>query len=183
MCETAVVVPNGCVGDFRKGDAEFISTFRLPGAAERCTELQVKNPLGPREERIVFHEEGHIYEVDGVRVPRSVTGLVHGYSSDSFKPLEAVRAMKCGKRWQEKRLEFVKADGSEMTEEEIAQHWAFKGKVASARGTLLHYHCEAHLNGRHVAEPRSQEFEQFLLLEAVLAETGYHAFRTEVWSR
>ena len=88
--------------------------------------------------------------------------------------------MKCGKHWEEKRLEFVKADGSEMTEEEIAQHWAFKGKVASARGTLLHYHCEAHLNGRHVAEPRSQEFEQFLLLEAVLAEMGYHAFRTEV---
>ena len=77
----------------------------------------------------------------------------------------------------------ISGSGSEMTEEEIAQHWAFNGKVASARGTLLHYHCEAHLNGRHVAAPRSQEFEQFLLLEAVLAETGYHAFRTEVWSR
>ena len=36
------------------------------------------------------------------------------------------------------------------------------------------------MNGRHVAEPRSQEFKQFLLLEAVLAEMGYHAFRTEV---
>ena len=45
------------------------------------------------------------------------------------------------------------------------------------------HHCEAHLDGRHVAEPRSMEFEQFLLLEAVLAEMGYHAFRTEVRSQ
>ena len=74
-CAMAIAI--SCIADWRLPDDEFLASFRLPGPAERCTELQAKNPLGAREGRILLFEAGHFYEIDGVRAPRSVTGLVH----------------------------------------------------------------------------------------------------------
>ena len=59
----------------------------------------------------------------------------------------AVRAMKNGSRWQEKREEYLTDAGQEMGDDEIVQLWKLRGEVASARGTLLHWHCES-LNPR-----------------------------------
>ena len=73
----------------------------LPGIAEKHETLKRLNPL-PRDSRISFNEERHEYLIHGVKAPRSVTGLVHTCSWD-FDPHLAVRAMKNGSRWQEKR--------------------------------------------------------------------------------
>ncbi len=143
-------------------------------------ELAQENRLWPRETRITFYESTHTYEIDGVRAPRSVTGLVHSYSASSFQPLEAVAAMKKGRRWEARRAEFLHEDGSEMSDCDIAKLREQSGKVASARGTLFHYHCEASCNGRIIEQPHSPEFQMFLLLADALREMGFEPFRTEV---
>ena len=175
-----MTVPIACVGDWRLPDEEFLASFKLPGESERCTELQAKNTLGQREGRIVFFEADHVYEVDGVQAPRSVTGLVHSYCPSRFDPLKAVAAMKSSKGWQEKREGFLKPDGHEMTDTEIAGQWENKGRVASARGTLLHYHAEAFCNGRQIEKPWSPEFQMIVTLVDALRELGFSPWRTEV---
>ena len=157
-----------------------VANFKLPGASERCGELAQKNPLGEREQRIKFYEDEHIYFVDGVRVPRSVTGLVHSYCTGAFRPAEAVASMKASGRWEERRLDFLHADGTEMNSDEIAQRWERQGRVASARGTLLHFHAECWCNGRAIEEPHSLEFTMVLRIAAVLREWGFVPWRTEL---
>ena len=132
--------------DWRLDDKEFLRLFRLPGSGDKHDMLQLQNPL-PRDRRIVFDEENHLYTIDAVtRAPRSVTALVHDYGSE-FAPAVAIAAMKAGARWEEKKAEFV-IDGREMSDAEIIEAWRRKGRVASARGTLLHYHAELLLNNR-----------------------------------
>ena len=148
-------IRNGYVGDWRLDDVSFLTQFKEPGPAERCCELQIKNKFDNREDRVVFFPESHIYEIDGLRVPRSVTSLIYSYSSRNFNPHEAVRTMRKGRHWQNKRQNYLRHDGSEMEDAEIIEHWKFNGKVASARGTLFHYNlcnvklfmvCESELN-------------------------------------
>ena len=67
-----------------------------------------------------------------------------------------------------------------MSDSDICSLWWKRGRVASARGTLLHYQAEAWLNGRCLEEPWSREFQHFLMLEAALREFGWRPFRTEV---
>ena len=69
-------IKNGVVGDWRlDDDSEFLKHFRLPGLAEKHETLKASNPL-PRDARVSFNEEKHEYSIDGVKAPRSVTGLV-----------------------------------------------------------------------------------------------------------
>ena len=88
--------------------------------------------------------------------------------------------MKAGKNWEEKRHAFLTADGDEMDDSEIVELWEKKGKVASARGTLLHYHAEAYCNGRLIEQPWSPEFKMVLLLIEALKGAGFTPWRTEV---
>ena len=88
--------------------------------------------------------------------------------------------MKNSGRWEERRLEFLHADGTEMSSDEIAQRWEKQGRVASARGTLLHYHAECWCNERIIEEPHSPEFTMVLRIAAVLREWGFTPWRTEV---
>ena len=174
-------VSNGVCGDWRLSDGEFLAAWKLPGPNEKPLWLKRENPM-PREARIEFEESNHAYTIDGgKKAPRSVTGLVHSYKAKGFDPKEVVVAMKGGKRWSEKRVDYMKASGEEsMSEDEITNKWKSNGAIASARGTLLHWHAECHLNGVAVEEPRSPEFMQFLCVEQRLRELGYRAFRTEV---
>ena len=74
-------------------DAQFVRLFpTLP----RVLPLKTQNPF-PREDRAVFVEDGHAYFVDGIRVPRSVTGLVHAFASH-VDPVRAARCMKHGRK-------------------------------------------------------------------------------------
>ena len=108
-----------------------------------------------------------------------VCRLLHAYAYD-FDPHAAVTAMKGGARWQEKRGSFLTATGTEMKDSEIVEMWRSSGQVASARGTLLHWHAEMYLNGRTVEHPHSPEFSMFLAIFDVLRSWGLRVFRTEV---
>lgn len=91
---------------------------------------QHRTSLGQRQ-------ESHHYTVDGIRAPRSVTAIAHEYQPSTFNPQRAIESMRAGKRWAaEKREEFIRDDGCDMSDEEICSLWDFKGRVASARGTL-----------------------------------------------
>ena len=143
--------------------------------------LKVSNPL-PRDARIVFDEEKHEYWIDGVhKVPRSVTGLVHAYGWD-FDARAAVTAMKSSARWPtHKREAFLTDAGDEMADDAIVEMWSRRGNIASARGTLLHWHAEMHLNWRRMELPHSPEFHMFLeILDVLQQHFGLRPFRTEV---
>ena len=122
------------------------------------------------------------YWIDGfVKVPRSVTGLVHAYGWD-FDAHAAVTAMKRSARWPEKREAFLTEDTKrEMADDEIVAMWKRRGNVASARGTLLHWHAEMCLNGRQLELPHPPEFKEFLAILHVLhRHFSLHPFRTGV---
>ena len=175
----APVISNGRVGDWRLSDTEFLASFRLPGAADKHDKLKEQNLL-PRDARIVFDEAKHEYWIDGfVKAPRSVTGLVHAYASH-FDAHAAVRAMKGSARWPDKREAYLTDSGRELEDEEVVDLWAHRGRIASARGTLLHWHAEMHLNGREMELPHSLEFVMFLAIVDVLKQWGLRPYRTEI---
>ena len=135
-------------------DDDFLASWEpLP----RVTQLQDQHPF-PRESRIAFREHDHKYFVDGTLVPRSVTGLLHEYSSP-FDPARALASMKRGREWEAKRQE-MEEQGLGTLDEEILSRWSRNGAVASRRGQLLHHNAECLLNGVGVEEPYSPEFEQ-----------------------
>ena len=167
------LVRHGDVGDWRLADDAFLATFRLPQSSLRHDVLAQQHPM-PREDLITFDEAEHVYTFRGVRVPRSVTGLLHEYSHE-FNPRAALASMRA-----EKRLELAER-GVGTSDEDILDFWRFNGEVQRARGQLLHYHAEQILNGRVIEEPHSPELRQarFLFNEFILAR-GFRPFRTEV---
>ena len=169
------MVPLNRLADWRLSDADFLKKIESSGTAEKFTELRRRHPL-PREQRIVFHEGPHKYEVDGITVPRSATSLIHSYCPAPFDPATALASMKAAKRAQ-----FINdADGRQITDEEVLASWTTNGQVASARGTLLHYHAEACCNGIAVEPPHSPDFKMIIRLVDALQEMGYTPFRTEL---
>ena len=133
-------ISNGVVGDWRLSDDDFLTSFRLPSAADKHEVLQAANPL-IRENRIKFDEVTHTYTVDGLKVPISVTGLIHQFSFD-FDPFSAIETMKANAAWETKQLKFLKNDGEVMSDDEIAASWSRNGEIQRSRGQLLHYHCD-----------------------------------------
>ena len=170
------MIRNGECGDWRLPDDEFIRTFRLP--AERPGTLARRNPL-PREDRVVFAPAEHAYCVGGIRVPISVTGFLHRLSSE-FVPNAAAQAMMEGPGWPERQHNFMNADGTVMTADDIVAAWARNGEVQRARGTLLHYHAEMFLNGYTVEGPHSPEYTQLCSFYTdVILTNGWEVYRTE----
>jgi hypothetical protein len=164
------------VGEWRLPDDQFLATFQLPqrGAGK----LAALHPL-PLEDRIHFDEASHTYTFDSKLVPRSVTGLLHQFASD-FNPQAALAAMKASHRWEDKRAE-LEAQGLGVSDAEILTRWNFTGRVASARGTLLHFHAECMMNGVPVQPPHSPEFQQAqLIFDHATREMGLKPFRAEV---
>ena len=162
-----MMVPLSWLADWRLSDSAFLEAFESFGAADKFAELRCCHLL-PREERIVFHKGPHKYEVDGITVPRSATSLIHSYCLSLFDPVKALASMEASKQAQ-----FINnVDGSQMTDKEILASWAANCKVASARGTLLHYHVEACCNGIPVEPLHSPEFKMIMNLVEVLQEMG-----------
>ena len=69
--------------------------------------------------------------MDGIRIPRSVTGLVNSFAGN-FDPARAARCMKQGRNWDEKRAE-IEAQGLGTSDEEIVSRWRCNGQVQSER--------------------------------------------------
>ena len=103
-------VPHGDVGDWRLSDEEFLKTFHLP--CSRCDVLKERNPF-PREDRIVFDEGPHTYTIDGQFVmPRSVTGLIHKYTSE-FNAQLVIAEMQARDSWARKQYDYLRASSTE----------------------------------------------------------------------
>ena len=165
------------MGDWRLPDELFLDTFRLP-SREGEGHLARANPL-PRDSRITFEELSHTYTIDGsVIAPRSVTGLLHEFTSE-FNAERALRAMKSGRDWEQKKYE-NESQGLSMDDDDILRRWKKNGQVASARGTLLHYHAEQMANGSEIEMPHSPEFTQANSLFDHLLGMGLRPFRTEL---
>ena len=168
------MLPISSLADWRLPDGDFIQAFESFGTLPKFTTLRRLHPL-PREDRIEFYEKTHKYEIDGITVPRSVTSLIHSYCVAPFDPVKTLASMSVTKRGQ-----FVQGtDGRRMTDEEICNLWVVNGKVASARGTLLHHHAEAHCNAVVVEPPHSPEFKMIILLTNAFQDMGFKPYRTE----
>ena len=171
---------NGEVGDWRLDDKVFVEQFELPGQSTKFDMLSHMYPLA-RDKRIEFIESTHVYRVDQkIQVPRSVTQLVHQFQ-EPFDAPTIIEKMKNGKRWPEKREEYLKMDGNEMSSEEIQAKWDANKEMASKRGTLLHWYCEMFLNGAQLHGPFSTEFRYFLkFYKEFMLRRGIVPVRTEL---
>jgi hypothetical protein len=125
----------------------------------------------PRDSRVTFVEESHLYYVDGGKVGTSVTSLIH----DVFPAFDAdamARKIASGGCSAVTRAKYAG-----MTCDDIKQRWELDGRAASALGTRLHADIEAYFND---AEVRNDSLEWSFFLKFV-ADHG-HAFepyRTE----
>jgi hypothetical protein len=122
------------------------------------------------DDRVVFDEDLHIYFVDGVRYPTSVSGIVH-QCFPSFDPTKCVE--KYYNQWKADKksryyqfityLENVLGLPSSVAQAEICANWSSSGKKASGDGTSTHLAIELDLNdespGEHHLE--SPEFKQY----------------------
>ena len=130
-------------------------------AAERLAlALAHEHPL---DARIRFEEEGHVYYVDGVALPRSVTGVISGVASDHFDPDAIIAKMKAGRNWPNPA--YCDAAGTPWTDGRIRAAWADNGAAAAELGTDLHSKIERFMNGLPVefddAGTNRQEFQYF----------------------
>jgi len=172
-------VRNGEVGNWEQDDDAFLASFALPGAANKFDVLRVRNPF-PRDPRIEFFEEDHVYMVDGaIRAPRSVTSLVHQFE-EPFDADAIIKKMRKGSRWHLKLKDYTKPNGEVMDDDEIKAKWEKNRNVASSRGTLMHWHIEMFFNGAKIFGPFSVEFKYFLkFYEDFMLPRGLEAVRTE----
>ena len=175
-----MLVPNGCVGDWRLSDDDaFMDSFQLPTPAQKLESLR-KQYAFPREARIHFDEATHTYTIDGsIVVPRSVTKLLHQFSND-FAAQIVLSEMRARESWEWKQDTYLTDDDHVMTNEQITARWSRNGLVQRSRGTLLHYHVEQHLNGAVIEPPHSPEFQQFLQLHEEIIIKNFSVYRTEI---
>lgn len=108
----------------------------------------------PRDERIKFFEEGHIYEVDGDRSYTSVTTFIHKYFQE-FDAKKVISKMRNSPKWENSQY-YGKTD------EEIMEQWETKKKNSAEDGTLMHRQIENFYNGDEVNTEKIQmEWEYF----------------------
>ena len=81
----------------------FDNRYVLP--QHRIKLLETKNPH-PRDDRIVFYEEPHIYTIDGLPAQESVSGLAAEFESE-FDADEGIRLMKKSRKVRWPRLQYV----------------------------------------------------------------------------
>ena len=171
-------IPIATMADWRLPDDQFLASFRLVDA-KGAGRLAEQNPHF-RDCRIEFNEERHEYLIDGCKIaPRSTTGFLHSFASP-WNPQAALRAMKQGRQWNEKRAA-LEEQGLGIGDTEIMAQWERSGQVARCRGTLLHFHAEMHANGYQIEPPHSKEFSQAMdIFEHLVEHLGLQPYRTEM---
>lgn len=133
--------------------------------------LATKHPF-PRDARIVFDEEPHIYYIDGVASALSATGLC-GSPFEKFDKHKAIAVMKPATR-------ITKYAG--LTDDQIFDAWEDNRNEASRLGTKMHAAIEVFWNTYKVSRdpeivPEMAQFLQFHQNEMVPRKI--RPFRTE----
>ena len=121
-----------------------------------------------RDARVRFDEQAHVYFVNGVRYPTSVSGVVH----EHFPHFDATATIETYyERWKDDKnskynplinyLVGVLGFDDDTVKDQISNLWSSSGKQASAAGTNTHFQIEMCLNEEeHVKD--TPEFQQFL---------------------
>ena len=135
----------------------------------------------PRDDRISFEEETHLYTIDGAREGwTSCTGFIHGFFSP-FEPDAVIAKMMASRKWPESKY-------FGMTAEAIKKQWSDSGAEASAAGTRMHLDIERYNNAEPVGNlagddweaNASPEWNYFLAYERHhRIKHGFTPFRTE----
>lgn len=115
--------------------------------SEKKQTLKEKNSH-PRDERIEFDEEPHVYYIDGKDGYISSTTFIHEFF-DGFDATAVISKMRQGKNW-ENHEHYGKTD------DEIREVWKQTAQEASQAGTKMHKYIEDFYNG---IEP-PQEYQE-----------------------
>lgn len=155
--------------------------------------LRASRPLAlknrhPRDERIEFYEEQHLYVLDGKELNLSVSGLWGRYFPH-FDPDECIGKYYEGWATNTKSpyynliryLEVVKGMDEALIKSEIKQMWSMSGDQASTAGTYMHLQIELCLNDQPY-DADSHEMRLFLAWRGTWCkERNLVPYRTE-WS-
>lgn len=102
----------------------------------------------PRDERIVFHEEGHRYEIDG-----SIDGWTSATSvlSSLHTPFDAEKAATCVINGKKYKSGDHPLNGK--TKDEIIQHWNDENKRGTALHARMEFEMQMTMNERTIVPP------------------------------
>jgi hypothetical protein len=109
-------------------------------------EFLAKETPHPKDASIQFEEESHVYRCqfeDGEKFEEnyilSTSGVVHAYFPH-FDADNVIQKMMKSRNWSKSKYHG-------MLKEDIKSMWTENGRIASTRGTLLHFLLECHNNG------------------------------------
>lgn len=128
----------------------------------------------PRDERIEFIEEGHVYIIDQIdRSYTSVTTVIHHFFH-AFDADKVIAKMMASRNWSSSKY-----NGMSVTE--IKEQWAEIARLASDEGSALHQQIELFYNDALDSPlPSTPEFKYFLLFqEEHIQEKLLRPYRTE----
>lgn len=129
----------------------------------------------PRDCKITFFEEGHLYKIEGLDCKlTSVTTLIHN-CFPQFDDEKVIEGMMKSKKWPESKY-YGK------TKEEIKKMWKDSGEMASKLGTMMHNDIERFFNEEEVLNPNTKEFNHFKQFwhEFQKSNPGFKPWRTEM---
>lgn len=123
-----------------------------------------------RDQRIVFHEPTHVYEVDGQRYDASVTNVYDFFFPhfDSQKVVDKYyKHWKCNPHSKYYSLiayltQVVGLQSDDEIKAQIICLWSSTGKIRSSYGTSVHRLIELYLNNEPLPKETPVEFSQFL---------------------
>lgn len=131
------------------------------------------------DSRVTFEEEGHVYRVDGVLVPMSVSGIVKNGFQDEFDGPAVVKKNLAGWRLKasSKYHGLVVDKSDEEAEAAVLALW----NAGRDAGTALHRYAELWLNGQPAPEDVPREETELLLKGwTTLLSAGHSIVRTEL---
>lgn len=124
----------------------------------------------PRDARVRFQEEGHVYYIDGrANDIVSATSLIKSYTQP-FDPDAVIAKMRKSKKWGPQNPYY------DMSDDAIKTKWKTEGERSSALGTELHAAIEMYYRGTPQPLP-SVEYGYFLQYARDHAEM--RPYRTE----
>lgn len=128
----------------------------------------------PRDQRIVFQEDGHLYTISGLpKHPISVTTAIHRFFP-VFDADQVIDKMMASYKWPNSKY-------FGMSKPEIKRLWETDGKNASSLGTAMHHSIEMFINTGQTPTQITPEFQLFLKFWQAL-RTGtpqFFPYRTE----
>jgi very-short-patch-repair endonuclease len=121
----------------------------------------------PRDSRIKFYPEPHIYTIDNTPAPSASTIIAKFFPE--FDPVEAIFKMKNGVAWGPEHKYWGKSD------EELIKEWKDKGESSAIKGTFLHEQIE-----NFYLEQAYEKTEEFHLFESFVSDHNHIIpYRTE----